>query len=199
MIVRSRYLSIVALLALPLGLTACGNGASKSDAPVAATARTTSGTPNTSAPRDTSAAPTSRTSSTGPTTSKPPRIAKKIGPAPAGAVIKAGAGTSLPLKIGAWTNYYPPSGAVNSFGNDKMTVSTIFTSGDSFEDGLTNIIKRRTRAGTGFCGEGYGSAALLCYLRTADGLLYIATDRSFTPLPVLVGFANELTATLGTT
>lgn len=73
-----------------------------------------------------------------------------------------------------------------------------FLAGSSFDGVATNVSAQQTATSAGICGSTSVATNLTCYLRTADGVLNLSADAGDTPLPQLVGFAEELTTALGT-
>lgn len=275
MAVRSRSVSIIALLALPLSVGACGGGDTENAAPSAAPPRTVSTAP--SAAATTTADASSAAPSAGPSADKPSRDEVKqgylkavrpaaskadpplseadlqklapcvvdqlyddvsvetltvlasgdssrkmpdleafraanvacgkalradqgstTGKAPAGAVIKAGAGAKPPAKVGSWKKKADSSGPIATYDKGDESVNVSFLPGSKFDAIVEYVKKKRTKAGTGVCGEGDSSNTLICYLKAEDGVVSLSTSPSYASLPGLVGFANELTETMGT-
>lgn len=124
--------------------------------------------------------------------------AAKKGPASADAVIKAGASKTLPATLGSWTKPAKDSGSARIYKDSGSYAAVTFLPGADFDGMVKTIESKKTKAGTGFCGQSGSADNLLCYLETADGVLSLSASSGDTPLPKLVSFANQLTLTLGT-
>lgn len=118
-------------------------------------------------------------------------------PSAAGGVIKGGVSEKLPASIGAWKAKML-SDTITSYNKGDSSVTISFLRGSDYDAIVENVKKKPTKAGSGVCGEGSTPDNLLCYLETDDGVLSLSTSPDYASLPVLVGFANELTKTLGT-
>ena len=120
------------------------------------------------------------------------------GSASSDAVIKAGASKTLPATVGTWTKPASSSGPASIYSDGNASAAVTFLPGGGFESNVNTIESQKTKAGTGFCGQRGSADNLLCYLKTADGVLSLSASSGDTPLPQLVSFANQLTLTLGT-
>ncbi len=114
-----------------------------------------------------------------------------------GGTIKAGAGLKLPTKLDGWvrstyTDFY-------FYKKGDLTVTAGFLAGADYAGIQDNVTGRRTKVGSGVCGWTHDPDNLLCYLKTADGIIGLNADGNDTPLVALVDFADQLTKILGTT
>jgi hypothetical protein len=115
-----------------------------------------------------------------------------------GGVIKAGAATKLPAKLGTWIKAAGSGpGTIYNKGGSSIIIS--FLPGSDYAGVAASVTNSKTRVGSGICGSTSVAANLTCYLKTADGVLNLSSDANDTPLVALVDFADQLTHTLGTT
>lgn len=190
---RFRRVAVLPLAALPLAALALASCSSSG----------TSSAPSTSAPAATSAAPTSsavastRASSVAPTSSAPAPSSSVAG-APAGAVIKPGSAKRFPATVGSFTQAKTSSGPSTIYSSNGHLASVNFLSGSDYNAIVKNITRKRTKAGTGYCGSTSSPTNLTCYLKAADGVINVSADSTGVTLPQLVSFANGFTAALGT-
>lgn len=203
-----RSLLVIAVPAALL-LSACGGsdtGASPSTtgATAGSTSQAVTTTARSSAVASSTAATSGSRTSTSAASSSPTSTSAVSaagggsGATPGTAVIKAGAGAALPAKVGAWNGPSSPSGPGTIYTQGNSTVIVSFLTGSSFDGVASNVSEQQTATSAGICGSTSVASNLTCYLRTADGVLNLSADAGDTPLPQLVGFADELTTTLGT-
>lgn len=114
-----------------------------------------------------------------------------------GGVIKAGAGSKLPAKIGVWVKA-PGSGPGTIYQQGDSSIIISFLAGSDYNGISASVTNSKTKVGSGICGSTSVASNLLCYLKTADGVLNLSSDAGDTPLVALVDFADQLTRTLGT-
>ncbi len=103
----------------------------------------------------------------------------------------------MPAKFDGWVKA-APSGPGSIYNRADNSVVVSFQAGSDY-NGMQDYVKHsRTKVGSGVCGTTELAASLVCYLKTADGVLSLAADANETPLVALVDFADQLTKTLGT-
>lgn len=92
-----------------------------------------------------------------------------------------------------------PSGSVTIYNNGNSQIGVSFLAGSDYAGISENVTRSRTKIGSGVCGSTEDRDNLLCYLKTADGVLSLSATKLDTPLVALADFANQLTKTLGKT
>lgn len=113
-----------------------------------------------------------------------------------GGSIKAGVATKLPAKLGQWVKA-APAGSVTIYNNGNSQIGASFLAGSDYAGISENVTRSRTKVGSGVCGSTEDRDNLVCYLKTADGVLSLSAAKLDTPLVALVDFADQLTKTLG--
>ena len=113
-----------------------------------------------------------------------------------GGTIKAGAGLKLPAKLGSWIRS-AGSGSIIFYKKGELTVTASFLPGSDYTGIQENVSHSRTKVGSGVCGSTADPTNLLCYLKTADGVISLSAAGPETPLIALVDFADQLTKALG--
>ena len=152
----------------------------------------------------TSAAPTSSAASSEATAESTASSAPSTPSRPEGTIsgsggtIKAGAGLKLPAKLDNWVKA-AGSGSVTIYSNGNSQIGVSFLAGADYAGMAENVSRSRTKIGSGVCGSTEDRDNLLCYLKTADGVLSLSATKLDTPLVALGDFANELTKNLGRT
>lgn len=202
-----KYLSFAGVALVGLSLTACsgGGGNAASQAPTSAPTATQSAsstpvaTPTSESP--TSAAATSSdlaTPTTVESTTESSEAAASVAPVPAGAKLKAGSIKALPKTVLGFAKQGGSGPAVIYSKNGNMfSVSGPLSSPlDSF---VAYIVKDKTKAGTGYCGETNVAESEVCYLAAEDGVISVSASSSEVPLKELVAAVEQLTAEVGVT
>lgn len=171
-----------------------------SAAPPASSEQSADSSPASSSSAVSSAEEESTTASTA--ASAPATVTSTSGPrsestiSGSGGVIRAGAASKLPAKVGDWVKAAGSGpGSIYNKGNSSVIIS--FLPGSDYAGISTAVTSSKTKVGTGICGSTSVASNLTCYLKTADGVLNLSGDAGDTPLVALVDFADQLTTTLG--